>query len=116
MNGFNNIIPMSSPPPLVSVASPENHMHYLSHLHQQHLPDVCVPVSVVTSQTPNLPQNQLSSLGLRQTLGCNQTIVLSPAASPTRIDSYSIPLMSGSNITEVETMSTKQLTNNQYLN
>ena len=107
---------MSSPPPLVSVASPENQMHYLSHLHQQHLPDVCVPVSVGTTQAPNIPITQMNNLGLRQSIGSHQTIVLSPTSSPTRIDSYSIPLMSGSNITDVETMSTKQLTNNQFLN
>ena len=107
---------MSSPPPLVSVASSDNHAHYLGHLHQQHLPDVCVPVSIGATQAPNISQSQLSSLGLRQALGCHQAIVLSPASSPARIDSYAIPLMPPSNIQDVDTMSTKQICNTQFLN
>ena len=115
MSGFGNIVSMASPPPLVSVAPSDSHPHYLNHLHQQHLPDVCVPVTIGITQASNLSQGQLNGLGLRQTTGCHQAMVISPASSPTRMDSYSIPILTGNTIQDVETMTSKQFANNQFM-
>ena len=105
---------MSSPPPLVSVAPSDGHGQYLAHLHQQHLPDVCVPVSVGVTQAHNLSQTPVSGLCLRQAPVSHQAMILSPAVSPTRIESYNIPHLTGNTIQHVDTISTKQLTNTQF--
>ena len=117
MTGYNNIVAISSPPPLVSVSPSDGNAHYISHLHQQHLPDICSPVSVANSQSNSISHGQINGLGMRQSMGCQQTIVLSPAASPTRMDTSYIPLMAQHNtLHDVESMSNKQLTNNQFIN
>ena len=114
--GYNNIVPISSPPPLVSVAPSDGHTHYISNLHQQHLPDICSPVSVGVSQSNSISHGPINGIGLRQSLGGHHTIVLSPASSPSRMDTSYIPLMPQHNIHDVESMSNKQLTNNQFIN
>ena len=115
VSGFSNIVTMPSPPPLVSVAASDQHSHYLGHLHQQHLPDVCVPVTIGITQASNLSHEQLNGLGLRPTTGCQQAMVISPASSPTRMDSYNIPVLSGTSMQDVEALTTKQLANNQFM-
>ena len=116
MNGFSSNPPMPSPPPLVSVASSENHPHYLGNLNQHHLPDVCVPVTAAVLNTPNITQGQMNGVAIRQTAVSHQAMILSPATSPARIDPYNIQLLAANTIHDVDTISTKQLTPNQFLN
>ena len=82
MGGFVN---MSSPPPLISVPTSDSH-HHIGH-QQQHLPDVCVPVTngASTIQAPG-------EMVLRQpTIGCHQPMVMSPPSSPSNtMDSYNM--------------------------
>ena len=113
---YSNIVPISSPPPLVSVAPSDGHAHYINNLQQQHLPDICSPVSVGVSQSNSISHGQINGMGLRQSITGHQTIVLSPASSPSRMDTSYIPLMPQHNIHEVESMSNKQFTNSQYMN
>jgi len=113
---YSNIVPISSPPPLVSVAPSDGHAHYINNLQQQHLPDICSPVSVGVSQSSSISHGQINGLGLRQPITGHQTIVLSPASSPSRMDTSYIPLMPQHNVHEVESMSNKQFTNGQFMN
>ena len=116
MAGFSSNPTMPSPPPLVSVASSENHPHYLGNLNQHHLPDVCVPVTAAVLNTPNITQGQMNGVAIRQTAVSHQAMILSPATSPARIDPYNIQLLAANTIHDVDTISTKQLTPNQFLN
>ena len=109
MAGFSSNPPMPSPPPLVSVASSENHPHYLGNLNQHHLPDVCVPVTAAVLNTPNITQGQMNGVAIRQTAVSHQAMILSPATSPARIDPYNIQLLAANTIHDVDTISTKQL-------
>ena len=120
VNGFSNmVVSMPAPPPLVSVASSDSHPHYVGQIHQQQLPDVCVPVTFGVTQPSSLSQAQLGgvSVGLPQQGGCAQAMVISPPSSPsTRMDSYNIPVLAGNDSQEAQMIATKQLSNTHFIN